>query len=181
MQDYGTCCPQPLGADRLRDGLPPDAERQAGSWIEVSVTTEHGHAVTQVNDGLGVPADERQAVLRRFHHRADPSGNGLGSAAARQTTEAHRRCPCAVIDRGLGLGIPIAVTGKHARCGGTPRSLRPHGSPSRPPPWPARPVAPQRREVPNASATGASAPREVPDYDRRSVPSSGAAWARPVR
>ncbi|CNF62256.1 Sensor protein kinase walK [Mycobacterium tuberculosis] len=80
---------------RLLDNLLANAERHARTRIEVTVTTEDDHAVVQItDDGLGIPAGEREAVFRRFYRRADarradPGGTGLGLAIARQTAEAH--------------------------------------------------------------------------------------------
>ncbi|TMR25378.1 PAS domain-containing sensor histidine kinase [Actinomadura geliboluensis] len=80
---------------RLLDNLLANAERHARTRIEVTVTTEGDHAVAQItDDGLGIPAGEREAVFRRFYRRADarrtdPGGTGLGLAIARQTAEAH--------------------------------------------------------------------------------------------
>ncbi|HEU5027895.1 MAG TPA: PAS domain-containing sensor histidine kinase [Spirillospora sp.] len=83
------------GLLRLLANLLANAERHARTRIEVTVACDGGEAVLQVaDDGPGIPADERQAVFRRFYRRADarradPKGTGLGLAIALQTARAH--------------------------------------------------------------------------------------------
>jgi signal transduction histidine kinase len=104
---------------RLLGNLLANADRHARSGIEVSLATDHGQAVLQViDDGPGVPADEREAVFRRFYRRADarraePGGTGLGLAIARQTAQVHDGT-LHIADRPAGtcmvLRIPLAAT-----------------------------------------------------------------------
>lgn len=80
---------------RLLANLLANADRHARAGIEVSLATDDGQAVLQIiDDGPGIPADEREAVFRRFYRRADarradPGGTGLGLSIARQTALAH--------------------------------------------------------------------------------------------
>ncbi|KAB2380376.1 sensor histidine kinase [Actinomadura montaniterrae] len=80
---------------RLLDNLVSNAERHAGSRVEVRLSCTDGHAVLEVlDDGPGIPPGEREAVFRRFYRRPDarsrePEGTGLGLAIARQIAGAH--------------------------------------------------------------------------------------------
>ncbi|MGI5328262.1 ATP-binding protein [Actinomadura nitritigenes] len=81
---------------RLLRNLVSNAERHAESRVEVLLAGEGGQAVLQVvDDGPGIPPEEREAVFRRFYRRPDarsrePEGTGLGLAIARQVAAAHR-------------------------------------------------------------------------------------------
>jgi signal transduction histidine kinase len=81
---------------RLLRNLVSNAERHAASRVEVLLAREGGQAVLQVvDDGPGIPPEEREAVFRRFYRRPDardrePEGTGLGLAIARQVAVAHR-------------------------------------------------------------------------------------------
>ncbi|QKG20216.1 sensor histidine kinase [Actinomadura verrucosospora] len=81
---------------RLLGNLVSNAERHAGSRVEVLLGCDDGRAVLQVvDDGPGIPAGEREAVFRRFYRRPDargsePEGTGLGLAIARQIADAHQ-------------------------------------------------------------------------------------------
>ncbi len=55
----------------------------AGGRITVSTTTEGGYAVLQVeDDGVGIPASERENVFRRFYRIDGSSGEGCGLGLA---------------------------------------------------------------------------------------------------
>ncbi|GII78823.1 hypothetical protein Sru01_38050 [Sphaerisporangium rufum] len=86
---------------RLLTNLVDNAERHATSLVVVSLRREpgddrfpHGTAVLEVlDDGAGIPPDQREAVFQRFARleegrRLDPGGTGLGLAIARQIAEA---------------------------------------------------------------------------------------------
>ncbi|QFG23945.1 cell wall metabolism sensor histidine kinase WalK [Actinomadura sp. WMMB 499] len=80
---------------RLLGNLLANADRHARTDVEVSLGTDRDEAVVRViDDGPGIPAEEREAVFRRFYRgagarRADPGGTGLGLSIARQTARAH--------------------------------------------------------------------------------------------
>ncbi|GAA4058161.1 PAS domain-containing sensor histidine kinase [Actinomadura miaoliensis] len=80
---------------RLLGNLMANAERHAGSRVEVTVAADGDHAVLQVSDdGPGIPAPEREEVFRRFYRRhdarhRDPAGTGLGLPIAREIARAH--------------------------------------------------------------------------------------------
>jgi two-component system sensor histidine kinase QseC len=60
--------------------------------VEVSVSANESGALLEVSDsGPGIPPNERQAVLERFHQgsRADVHGSGLGLAIVRRVADVH--------------------------------------------------------------------------------------------
>ena len=73
--------------------LVDNAVTHAGSRVELRVESRDGHVVLDVvDDGPGVPEDEREQIFERFH-RGDPArtrgapGTGLGLAIARSLAE----------------------------------------------------------------------------------------------
>ncbi|QFG24381.1 PAS domain-containing sensor histidine kinase [Actinomadura sp. WMMB 499] len=102
---------------RVLNNLLANADRHAGSAVDVHLTTEESCAVLRViDDGPGIPAAEREAIFQRFYRRADarradPGGTGLGLSIARQTALAHHGT-LYVEDRPEGtcmvLRIPLA-------------------------------------------------------------------------
>jgi signal transduction histidine kinase len=76
----------PAAIDRLASVLVDNACRYAGQGAAVEIAVEaHGGRVTlSVDDsGPGIPTDQRQRVLDRFHRLDDsPQGSGLGLAIA---------------------------------------------------------------------------------------------------
>ncbi|XRQ03599.1 sensor histidine kinase [Actinomadura welshii] len=80
---------------RVLLNLLANAERHAGTLIEVEARAERGEAVVEVrDDGPGIPAADRERIFERFarldsaRSRAD-GGSGLGLAIARQIAVAH--------------------------------------------------------------------------------------------
>jgi signal transduction histidine kinase len=82
--------------DRLVTNLVDNAVRHAATSVEVVVRREAAHAVLEVlDDGPGIPADQREAVFDRFTRldeaRArDAGGSGLGLAIARDIATLHQ-------------------------------------------------------------------------------------------
>ncbi|MES9536627.1 MULTISPECIES: PAS domain-containing sensor histidine kinase [unclassified Actinomadura] len=80
---------------RLLANLLTNADRHATSLIHIKVHERGEEAFVEViDDGPGIPADEREAVFQRFYRRADarrsdPEGTGLGLPIARQIARAH--------------------------------------------------------------------------------------------
>ena len=85
----------PVRLARVLANLLGNADRHADSLIEVKAGVREGEAVVEViDDGPGIPAQEREAVFQRFYRRADarrsdPEGTGLGLPIARQIARAH--------------------------------------------------------------------------------------------
>ncbi|WP_440087873.1 sensor histidine kinase [Streptosporangium sp. LJ11] len=84
-----------LQLGRLLTNLLANADRHAVSEVRVRVRSERGEAVLEVtDDGLGIPAEERERVFQRFT-RLDPArsrdagGTGLGLPIARDIAVAH--------------------------------------------------------------------------------------------
>ncbi|MEV5831352.1 HAMP domain-containing sensor histidine kinase [Spirillospora sp. NPDC052242] len=83
----------PVRLARVVGNLLGNAERHAGSRIEVTVARDGGEAVLRVaDDGAGVPADSRERIFERFarladSRRRDPQGTGLGLPIAREIAE----------------------------------------------------------------------------------------------
>jgi signal transduction histidine kinase len=78
---------------RVVRNLVDNAVTHAGSRVELRLDSHDGHVVLDVmDDGPGVPEDEREQVFERFH-RGDPArtrgatGTGLGLAIARSLAE----------------------------------------------------------------------------------------------
>ena len=64
----------------------------AGGTLRVPVAARHGHCRLSVSDsGPGIPAGERDAVLRRFHRldQGTQPGSGLGLAIVARIAELH--------------------------------------------------------------------------------------------
>ncbi|GGU99020.1 hypothetical protein GCM10010182_14890 [Actinomadura cremea] len=99
---------------RLLNNLLANADRHAATAVAVHLTTDEGQAVLEVvDDGPGIPADEREAVFQRFYRRpdarrADPGGTGLGLSIARQTAQAHRGT-LHVADRPTGTCMVLRI------------------------------------------------------------------------
>lgn len=80
---------------RLFGNLLVNADRHAENQIEVKVGACDGEALVEViDDGPGIPEQEREAVFQRFYRRpdarrSDPGGTGLGLPIARQVARAH--------------------------------------------------------------------------------------------
>ncbi|GAA1275521.1 HAMP domain-containing sensor histidine kinase [Sphaerisporangium rubeum] len=80
---------------RLLTNLLDNAERHATSTVTVLVRHRNGKAVLEVvDDGDGIPADQREVVFQRFTRlpagRAkDQQGTGLGLAIAREIAHRH--------------------------------------------------------------------------------------------
>ncbi|MFG2818408.1 sensor histidine kinase [Kitasatospora sp. NPDC048365] len=63
----------------------------APARITVRLGTDDGRAVLTVDDtGPGIPAEQREAVFRRFHRRPDSPGSGLGLTLVAQQAALHR-------------------------------------------------------------------------------------------
>ena len=85
-----------------------------GGRVDVSVesTGAPGRAVLKVvDDGPGIPAEERVRVLDRFYRRpgTSPPGSGLGMAIVKAISDAHR----ATLELGAGpegRGLAVSVT-----------------------------------------------------------------------
>jgi signal transduction histidine kinase len=81
---------------RLLNNLLDNAERHARSLIKVRVYLDGGYGVLEVvDDGTGVPPDQREVVFERFTRldaarSKDAGGTGLGLSIARQIAESHR-------------------------------------------------------------------------------------------
>jgi two-component system sensor histidine kinase ChvG len=66
-----------------------------GSVVEISATLANAEVIIRISDeGPGVPAQEREAIFRRFHSERPASENfgkhsGLGLAIARTIIEGH--------------------------------------------------------------------------------------------
>ncbi|GAA4559471.1 sensor histidine kinase [Planotetraspora kaengkrachanensis] len=81
---------------RLLNNLLDNAERHAASLITVRVRLDRQWgALEVVDDGAGIPADQREMVFERFTRldaarSKDAGGTGLGLSIARQIAESHR-------------------------------------------------------------------------------------------
>lgn len=85
---------------------PPDTE------VEIRIGKEHGRTTLEVRDqGPGIPASERENVLRRFHRLAgeDTSGSGLGLSIVSRIAELHQ-AKLELLDGGNGQGLRVKVT-----------------------------------------------------------------------
>ena len=85
-----------LHITRLLVNLLDNAERHATSQITVNVRAEESTAILEViDDGSGIPAEQREIVFDRFTRldsarNRDAGGTGLGLAIARQIAQAHK-------------------------------------------------------------------------------------------
>ncbi|MET9336376.1 HAMP domain-containing sensor histidine kinase [Nonomuraea sp. NPDC003804] len=92
---------------RLLTNLLDNAERHAETALTVSVYNEGSDAVLEVlDDGAGIPPDQREFVFRRFtrldaSRNRDAGGTGLGLAIAREIAQTH----------GGSLGLADSDTG----------------------------------------------------------------------
>ena len=85
---------------RVVQNLVDNAVRHAGSAVELAAVAVGGRArLVVLDDGPGLPADERERVFERFTRRDDARSRDVG---------------------GTGLGLPIARE-LAARAGGTVR------------------------------------------------------------
>jgi len=82
-----------------------------GGRVDVSVETLPEYAVLKVVDnGPGIPEDERVRVLDRFYRRpgTEPAGSGLGMAIVKAIAEAHgAQLELAAGDAGRGLAVSV--------------------------------------------------------------------------
>jgi two-component system sensor histidine kinase QseC len=84
----------------------------SGTEVEVSIGTDSGHVILEVVDqGPGIPAHERENVLRRFHRLAgeDTSGSGLGLSIVARIAELHL-AKLELSDGASGQGLRVKVT-----------------------------------------------------------------------
>jgi two-component system sensor histidine kinase QseC len=83
-----------------------------GTEVEVRVATESGRATLDVIDqGPGIPAEERDNVLRRFHRLAGEAipGSGLGLSIVARIAELHR-ARLELLEGPSGKGLRVRVT-----------------------------------------------------------------------
>jgi two-component system, OmpR family, sensor kinase len=98
----------------LLDNLIDNALRYcpAGARIDVRLRPQAGEVVLEVVDnGPGIPAQDRTRVLERFVRLrpADTTGSGLGMAIVRQIAEQHH-APLALLDsQGGGLTVQVRL------------------------------------------------------------------------
>ncbi|WP_246178745.1 sensor histidine kinase [Actinomadura decatromicini] len=107
----------PVRLSRVLNNLLNNAERHARSAIEVLVARDGGQARLEVlDDGSGVPEDERERVFERFSRLPesrgrDPHGTGLGLPIAREIAEVYGGS-LTIQDSGSGarfvLTLPLA-------------------------------------------------------------------------
>lgn len=80
---------------RVLNNLLANAQRHAGSGVEVTLTAQDGEAVLAVtDDGPGVDPSHRERIFERFvrledGRLRDPGGSGLGLAISREIACAH--------------------------------------------------------------------------------------------
>ncbi|BBO99635.1 ATP-binding protein [Sulfuriferula nivalis] len=82
-----------------------------GSQVRLCVARETGHAVLQVIDnGSGIPADERERVFDRFYRRegTEVIGSGLGLAIVRNIAAVHH-ADLELSDNSSGSGLVVTV------------------------------------------------------------------------
>jgi two-component system sensor histidine kinase QseC len=103
--------PELLGA--LLRNLVDNGLRHGATRVRVRVEAAAGGAAVAVtDDGPGIPAAEREAVLRRFHRLpgAGEGGSGLGLSIAQRTVEIHGgRLALADGDGGRGLRVAVEL------------------------------------------------------------------------
>jgi len=94
--------------------------RHAEPWIKVPVAAEEHDAVPEVlDDGAGIPPEDRDRIFWRFHRLAesrerDEAGTGLGPTISRDIARAHGGALVAAdSDRGARfvMRIPLDRTG----------------------------------------------------------------------
>ena len=101
---------------RLVTNLLDNAHRHAGDRVAVELRAEGGRAVlVVVDDGPGIPADERERVFGRFTRldearTAGSGGTGLGLAIVREIAERHGGHAVAAEPVGTEAGARIVVT-----------------------------------------------------------------------
>jgi two-component system OmpR family sensor kinase len=90
-----------------------------GGRVDVSVAQTDEGAVLQVMDnGPGIPAEERERVFQRFYRRAgtEVPGSGLGLAIVRSIAERHRaRVTLESGASGRGLNVRVVFPPDHQR------------------------------------------------------------------
>jgi two-component system sensor histidine kinase QseC len=88
-----------------------------GGSVRIVVTD---HAVEVVDDGPGIPAEEREHVFERFHRvlRAGPSGSGLGLSIVKRIADLHH-ASVTLGDGDGGRGLRVTV-----RFGGAAPALK---------------------------------------------------------
>jgi len=83
----------------------------AGGRVDVTAESSAGSArLTVIDDGPGIPPEERTRVFDRFHRRAEtaPPGSGLGLAIVKAIAEAHgARVSLAPGPSGKGLAVTV--------------------------------------------------------------------------
>ncbi|MQA86163.1 MAG: HAMP domain-containing protein [Streptosporangiales bacterium] len=112
----------PDEVDRVLTNLVANAVRHAASRVVVGVRAEPGWAVlTVIDDGPGIPAEDRERVFERFTRLddardQDAGGAGLGLAIVAETVSRYRG-RVALADAGPGLcatvWLPSAATRGH--------------------------------------------------------------------
>ena len=123
----------PEAIDRLVSVLLDNACRYAGpgGTVELRVACSGGRVTLQVDDsGPGIPADQRELVLDRFHRADDrPGGTGLGLAIADVVVRSTHGL-WSIGDSPLG-GARMAVSWRVSN-GHDPGAVEPHRTASRP-------------------------------------------------
>ncbi|WP_165950332.1 ATP-binding protein [Actinomadura sp. GC306] len=101
---------------RVLTNLLDNAERHAASRIRVTVDADGPDAVLEVlDDGAGIPPEDRERVFWRFHRlaesrRLDSGGTGLGLTISRDIARAHGGSLVAAdSDRGARLVLRIPL------------------------------------------------------------------------
>ncbi len=84
--------PSPASPPILLRNLIDNALRHGARHVRVAVARDAGAAtVVVVDDGPGIPAEERERVLERFHRlaAAGEGGSGLGLSIVQRIVELH--------------------------------------------------------------------------------------------
>ena len=79
--------------------------------VRVTLTGTPSECQINISDsGPGIPAEKREAVLRRFHrlHQVDQPGSGLGLAIVARVAELHGAL-LELADAGMGSGLSVTV------------------------------------------------------------------------
>jgi two-component system sensor histidine kinase QseC len=103
--------PELLGA--LLRNLVDNGLRHGATRVRVRIAPSPGGAtLAVVDDGPGIPAAERDAVLQRFHRlpTAGAGGSGLGLSIAQRIADIHgARLELSAGDGGRGLRVAVAL------------------------------------------------------------------------